>query len=151
MCNRLWTPKAVRRARSESINTATVKLLNDIWNNKNIEVIDSFFSNKIINHNPLISTVGLEDFKTKFLHPLFDAFPDLKWVSHEIVSHDLLTVVLRWTLTGSHQKDFFGHPPTNKIVSWEGCSFIHLDDEEIIYELRSFFDTRVLFNTLSQK
>jgi hypothetical protein len=66
-------------------------------------VIDKFFAKDIANHNPLASTIGVEDFKMKFMEVLLVGFPDLKWISHEVVNDGHLTVVVRWTLSGTHK------------------------------------------------
>jgi len=143
------TPKAVRKTKNITLNEAIVLTLADVWNNRNFSGMDTFFSKEIANHNPLINTIGLDHFKQKFLNPLYEGFPDLRWISHEVVSDGSFTVVSRWTITGTHKKEFFGYEPTNRKISFEGCSFIHLDNEEIIYELRSFFDTKALFHSMS--
>lgn len=74
---------------------------NDLWNNKHFKVIDDHFADDItsksdyfiflvnffhsycLDHWPGQITSGKDEIKTKFLLPLFNAFPDLKWVCLE--------------------------------------------------------------------
>lgn len=64
------------------------------------EVIDTTFSEDCVSRQPLIEAElqlkGRDEFKSKFVQPLLNAFPDLVYVSHEVVV-DLPTIINRWT------------------------------------------------------
>jgi steroid delta-isomerase-like uncharacterized protein len=57
----------------------------------------------------------------QYLETLFSAFPDVRLeVEQMLASGDF--VVLRWRATGTHKGSYAGIAPTNKSVSWSGCS-----------------------------
>lgn len=63
-----------------------IQKLDDLWNNKNFKVTDDVFTKDILSRNPLGDTVGVLDFKNRMVLPLFNGFPDLKFISHEVIS-----------------------------------------------------------------
>lgn len=60
------------------IGDFVVKFLDDLWNNKNVAVVDEAFSEDCVSKGSWGETVGKESFKTKVVLPLFAAFPDLR-------------------------------------------------------------------------
>jgi predicted ester cyclase len=62
---------------------------------------------------------------------MFNAFPDLRIeVEQTLASGDF--VVARVRLTGTHKGNFAGVAPTNKSVSWRGCSVVELRNGKAI-------------------
>jgi hypothetical protein len=51
-----------------------------------------------LDHWPGQITSGKDELKTKFLLPLFNAFPDLKWVSLEGISSTFRSIFRRCVL-----------------------------------------------------
>jgi len=126
-------------------NEVLVQLLDDLLNNRNFKVVDDTFSNECINRTPIVETVGKEAFKNKFLLPLFTAFPDLNWISHEVIV-DLPTIINRWTFSGTHKGEYAGYPACNKKVTWSGVSLNRLNETGKIIEVNTFYDRKDLFD-----
>lgn len=76
------------------------------------------------------------------------AFPDLNIKILDQVS-EANTVVTRIRLSGSHQADYFGIPPTGKSVDVEGCVFSRFVDG-LIAEEWEILDQLTLLQQLEQ-
>eukprot|EP01130_Rhizamoeba_saxonica_P012922 TRINITY_DN5487_c1_g3_i2.p1 TRINITY_DN5487_c1_g3~~TRINITY_DN5487_c1_g3_i2.p1 ORF type:complete len:108 (-),score=18.67 TRINITY_DN5487_c1_g3_i2:36-359(-) len=99
----------------------------------------------MLSSNPYISTIGVGEFKTRFVLPLFNAFPDLKWVAHEVIYDNQASLVTRWTFSATFSgSDYLGYQSNNHRVSWEGMTLMHLNSTGKVYESKSFFDMRKL-------
>jgi len=80
-------------------------------------VIDESYATDFVLHPGIGEDMrGLKDFK-RSCSELFSAFPDYHMTFDDlIVEGD--KVASRWTMTGTHQGEFMGIPPTNK--KWKG-------------------------------
>jgi len=131
---------------------AIVHRQNDLWNNKNFKVVDDFFDQNIICFNPHINTIGIPEIKTKFLLPIFNSFPDLQWVAHEVISDGSVSLVTRWSLQGTFSGSaYMGYEANGHKISWEGITVFHFNSHGKIYEMRSIFDTLEFFAKLAIK
>jgi steroid delta-isomerase-like uncharacterized protein len=81
----------------------------------------------------------------KNLEMLFGAFPDIRFEVEQILSGD--HVVARVRVTGTHKGNFAGIAPTNKSVSWRGCSVVELRNGKAIRG-RLYADHATLFQHL---
>jgi len=122
--------------------------MNDLFNNKNFKIIDEVLSDDCVNKGPLGQTYGVIEFKHLFCLPLFNAFPDLTFVCHEVIC-EVPSVVMRWTFTGTHKGDFRGYKPTNQKVCWSGVVVNRINEVGLVYEMQYYFDSRPLYNQLA--
>ncbi|KAH3758697.1 SnoaL-like polyketide cyclase [Pelomyxa schiedti] len=125
-----------------------INMLNDLWNNKNFKVVDDVLSLDCVNRGPLVNTQGIKEFKNLFVLPLFNAFPDLKYVCHEVIQQNS-TFVIRWTFSGTHNGVYRGYEPTHKKVFWSGVCINRINTEGKLYDISYYFDSRLLFNQLA--
>eukprot|EP01105_Mastigella_eilhardi_P024499 TRINITY_DN639_c0_g1_i9.p1 TRINITY_DN639_c0_g1~~TRINITY_DN639_c0_g1_i9.p1 ORF type:complete len:153 (-),score=56.78 TRINITY_DN639_c0_g1_i9:472-930(-) len=130
------------------VQETAVTMLNDLWNNRNFKVVDDCLSEDCVNRGPLGTTQGIKEFKSMFVLPLLDAFPDLKYVCHEVIQQGC-TFVLRWTFSGTHEAVYRGYEPTHKKAFWSGVCINRMNNEGHIYDISYFFDSRLLFNQLA--
>jgi steroid delta-isomerase-like uncharacterized protein len=87
-----------------------------------IAVIDELYATDFVLHSTGEDNRGLKHYKQSFSE-VYNAFPDVHWsIDDMIVEGD--KVAVRFTLTGTHQGEFMGRPPTNKKVKMWGI-FIH--------------------------
>jgi len=103
-----------------------------------------------MNHQNGIQTMGTEDFKKNFVLPLFNAFPDIKFISLEVVS-DSRSIAQRWTLTGTFNGEYKGFKPNHKKVTWQGISILHINSEGKINRIRSLWDQKPFLEALQAK
>jgi predicted ester cyclase len=129
----LMVPRAPTKEECAFRDTLVLRL-NDLFNNKNFKVVDDVLSEDAINRGPLGQTYGIPEFKNMFCLPLFNGFPDLVFVCHEIVT-ELPAIVMRWTFTGTHRGEFRGYKPTNQKISWSGVVINRLNESGRVYEV----------------
>jgi steroid delta-isomerase-like uncharacterized protein len=80
-----------------------------------LAVMDEFYAANVVVHSGNGDVVrGLEDYKES-TSELFSAFPDVHWtIDDEIVEGNKKAT--RYTMTGTHKREFMGVPATNKKV-----------------------------------
>ncbi len=76
----------------------------------------------------------------------YAAFPDLYFeVEQEFTSGD--RVAICWRVTGTHQGDFVGIPPTGRRVEYHACGVGQMRDGKIA-RLRTYLDTGTILRQL---
>jgi predicted ester cyclase len=87
-------------------NKAVVRRgIEEVWNQKNVAIVDEIAAPDYVSHNPAMTTHGLEQYK-QLVMMYFTAFPDIHLtIEDEIAEGD--KVVTRVTA-------FMGIPPTGK-------------------------------------
>jgi steroid delta-isomerase-like uncharacterized protein len=86
--------------------------IEEVWNQKNLAIVDELGAPDYISHNPTMTTHGLEQYK-QLVTMYFSAFPDLHiTIEDQVAEGD--KVVTRWTAGGTQQGAFMGIPPTGK-------------------------------------
>jgi len=83
--------------------------------------------------------------------PIITAFPDLRYVSHEVVSDGISTVVNRWTFSGTFKSDFEGYKATGARVSWSGLTLNRFNVDGKLSELVTVFDRKPFYDALARE
>jgi steroid delta-isomerase-like uncharacterized protein len=108
------------------------RLIEEIWNNRKLEVVDELLAPTFTNHDPNTPDLGVGPDAYKKLVSLYvTAFPDLRFTIQEIVS-DEETVAVSWKSSGTHKGELRGIPPTNKAISIEGITINHIRSGKIL-------------------
>ena len=112
---------------------ATVQaMVDEIWSNGNMEVIDLNYAENMVRHSPGSSVVeGREAFKESVAGTR-KQFSDLKIVIVEMISHGN-TSASRWTASGTHNE-------SGNQVTFEGTTFVHTNDDGQTTEEWATFD-----------
>jgi steroid delta-isomerase-like uncharacterized protein len=102
-------------------NKATVKRFYDATNSHDPEriskTIDELVEPDAVIRTPLpIQSAGAERLKEVFAR-LHQVFPDLHVTAEDLIA-DEDKVVSRNTVTGTHQGEYMGHPPTGKAITY---------------------------------
>ncbi|MBA2650164.1 MAG: ester cyclase [Legionella sp.] len=118
--------------------------MEQLWNQKDLSVIDRFLSHETLIHSPMKTTQGKEEMKTIARHWLH-AFPDLHCNWQDWIAEDN-KVMVRWMAKGTHLGPFMEFPAIGKSVQYEGISIFQLD-KEIILEYWGLVDR---FNLIQQ-
>jgi steroid delta-isomerase-like uncharacterized protein len=117
----------------------------ELFNKKNLEIIDELFAPEWVEHMPtrdIKSSEGAKQVPASY----FKAFPDL-----HVTIDDMLAegdkVMSRITMTGTFKGEFMGHAPTGNSFSAKGINIIKwVDGKEV--EAWAVFDTLTFFRQL---
>jgi len=122
--------------------TTTAKLsrgiFEDVWNRKNLNAIDDLMSADYLHHDASSPAVprGTEGYK-QFVQGYMKAFPDARFEIQDEFT-DSQNEVTRWTVTGTHQGDLAGIPPTGRRFSVTGISIARVANGKIIESWNSW-------------
>jgi len=104
----------------ETSNKATFRRLQDAMSSGDAELvsqtIDEVFEPDVKQHTPFEAT-GAQTLKEMVFTRLYQAFPDLHITVEDVIAEGD-KVVERDTVTGTHQGDYMGLPPTGKSVAY---------------------------------
>jgi steroid delta-isomerase-like uncharacterized protein len=107
-------------AAQETSNKATFRRLQDAMSSGDAELvsqtIDEVFDPDVKQHSPFEAT-GVQTLKEMVFARLYRAFPDLHITVEDVIAEGD-KVVERDTVTGTHQGEYMGLPPTGKSVAY---------------------------------
>ncbi|MFL6324784.1 MAG: ester cyclase [Nitrososphaeraceae archaeon] len=101
----------------------------EIFNARKTEMAKNFVAPDIIYHGMAEEVKSLEEFK-KWVAEDLSAFPDMRITIVDAIGEQN-KVVLRWTLTATHEKDFADFPATHKKFETQGVEIFHFDGDKI--------------------
>ena len=106
-------------------------IFEEVWNEQKVEKIDELVSADYVHHDVLSpDRRGIDAYK-QFVHLYLNAFPDVHFsIEDEVSEGD--TVVIRWTVTGTHNGDLPGVPRTGKPISVTGITIARLSDGKFV-------------------
>lgn len=113
---------------TESNLVAALKFY-DVYNSKNLALIDEIFTSSYVGHvnaHDIVGTEAAKKFIGGFVAGIPDAFYDVK---ETMTSGD--RVIARWVCTGTQSGNFFGMPPSNKAVNVNGITIFEIVDGKI--------------------
>lgn len=108
------------------------RLYHSVWNERRFEFIEKVIAPTHAMGDPTVSggAVGPSAYRRQ-VERFMKGLPDLKVTVDDTVSEEDKLVVA-WTVTGTHQGEFLGVPPTNKKVSFSGITINQIADGKII-------------------
>jgi steroid delta-isomerase-like uncharacterized protein len=119
---------------SEQVNKAIVRrVYQEILSKGNFEVIDLFFHERYVYHEPGTPEVHGPDGIRQLLLAYRTALPDMSAELEDMVSEGD-KVAHRFTIRGTHRGDLLGVPATGKQVEFTGILISQFDDGKIIEE-----------------
>lgn len=122
-------------------NKAVIQaFIEEVINQHRLDRADDIVKEDFIELDPLPSQQqGREGLKA-ILQVLWSAFPDMHWVTKEMITEDE-KVVTRFVWTGTHQGEFLGVPATGKSVEVKGVVIDRLENGKMA-------DSRILMDTM---
>lgn len=118
---------------------------NDVWNRKDLSVIERLVKRDVIIHSLLGDFKGAKAMK-EVVQTWLKAFPDLSVHNELVISEDDL-VSIQWNATGTHQGDFKGKKATGKPIAYSGITVYRIKDDQII-EYWAYIDMQHLFSQI---
>ena len=96
------------------------ELLNTLWNDKSLDIIDHYFSDFSIIDSPISMSIGGVA-KKEIVSKWFDALPDVSYKTDLLIC-EKNTVISNWTCKGSHLGSFMGAIPSGELIEYQGSS-----------------------------
>jgi steroid delta-isomerase-like uncharacterized protein len=126
-------------------NEQQLRKLTELANQHDVEAIQGLLADDMRFTNPITGASDKEGMRT--IHStLFKAFPDIRYgVDRMIVSGN--TYVMECTLTGTHQGDLMGMPPTNNRMDLPAAFVVDMKDGNVA-RWNSYFDVATLMRQL---
>lgn len=111
-----------------------VRLLDQIWIHRNLDVLDELFAANAAIHDPSISDLarGPEGAR-QYVEIFFAAFPDATATADDVIAEGD-KVAVRWSMQGTHKGQLMGIPPTGKEVNITGQAIYKIVDGKIVEE-----------------
>lgn len=109
-----------------------LRLYEEVWNERKLDIVDELISSSHALHDPNLSgaQTGPESYKQQVVR-ITTAFPDLHFSIEDIFSEqDKLAV--SWMISGTHQAEYEGIPPTDKKIFVHGITIHHIVDGKIL-------------------
>jgi steroid delta-isomerase-like uncharacterized protein len=128
-------------------HAATTRRLYDLINVGDFEGFGQLLADDFVEHEDLpVQAAGLE--APKRLFTMFRAgFPDMRWTAEDVLpSGD--KVVARVRVTGTHQGEFMGIPPTGKSIDVQLIDIIRFGDDGLGHEHWGVFDQMKMMQQL---
>jgi len=107
-------------------------LVEQAWNNGNLGVVDDLVVADYVLHDPAFPMPirGSEGFK-EYVFAMNSPFPDAHITVEAIVAQGDM-VAVRWTRTGTQEREMMGIPATGKAVSLPGLAIHRLADGKLV-------------------
>jgi steroid delta-isomerase-like uncharacterized protein len=103
--------------------------IQEMFNEGKLEDAKKFVTSDIIYHGVFEEVKGLENFK-KWIAEDRDAFPDMKVTIIDDFGEQN-KVAVRWTLKGTHEKEFAGYAATHEKFETHGADIFHFEGDKI--------------------
>ena len=126
------TPSAVTGDPGDPVANKAIVLryAEEVWNQRNLDVLDELMTTDVINHSPIRLELDLETHK-QVMSLYLTGFPEFHVTIDDIIAEGD-KVVNRWTATGTHQGELMGVPATGNQVVWTGITVSRLADGKIV-------------------
>ena len=111
----------------------------DIFQNGNLSTADEILAPDFIWRNPAVPSElqrGPDNVK-KIASAAIDTMPDLQ-ITHDDTIAKGDKVMIRWTMTGTHKKEIFGIPSSDKPVSTIGFDLFRISKGKIMEMWQQF-------------
>lgn len=98
------------------------RFVDEVFNDRQFDLVDELYQPDAYDHNLLPGLPHGPAGRKLQLGVYMAAFPDARLTAEEIIAEGD-KVALRWSLTGTHQGDLMGIPPTGKQIAIGGAVF----------------------------
>ncbi len=130
----------------EENKAIAMRFAEEVFNQKNLDVVDELSHPQIISHNPVISPMQDLTILKQSIAAYLSAFPDFHTTNTALIAEGD-KVVGRWVTTCTHLGDLFGIPPTGRKAIWSGIVMFRFADGKIV-EMWWSYDTFGLLQQL---
>lgn len=116
---------------SEQYKRTARRMAEELWNSRKLNLAEELFTDDYQHHDPNSPNFGTGPEAYKKLVGMYTrVFPDFHFRIDEMIAEGD-TVVLRWTVTGTHKGEWRGIAPTGKRVTLTGTTVSRFSNEKI--------------------
>jgi predicted ester cyclase len=121
---------------SEAFRRTMTRLLEEVWNSKNLSILAEVFTEDAVMHHSGPQDrgghdmYGIAEFREGYMRPTQAAFPDIQHQAKDLL-FDGEKVVMRFHGEGTHKGSFLGFAPTNKVMRYEGIAIFRMQGTRI--------------------
>jgi steroid delta-isomerase-like uncharacterized protein len=119
-----------RHMAAESSLEVVNRMIEEIQNNKKLDLVDELFSETFTNHTPASNTPGNRDGMRQLFAMVHKAFPDGRITVHDQTS-DGKKVWTRKSFRGTHTGDFGNVAPSGKVITYQIIDVLAVEDGKI--------------------
>jgi steroid delta-isomerase-like uncharacterized protein len=112
-------------------NKALVRRQVDVWNTGDLSALDEVFAADLVNHDPPPGAASDREGFKQIIAMNRAGFPDMKLTIEDMVAEGD-RVVNRWTLSGTHEGEYMGIPPTGRKVVLKGISIHRIEGGKVV-------------------
>lgn len=114
----------------EDNKTLARRVLNELFNQKNLRVLDELFTADCVSHAASLGFPGGVEGTKALYAEYIKAFPDMQYKIEDLIAEDD-KVAIRHTTSGTHRGTFMGIPATGRRVQFSGISILHVTNGRI--------------------
>lgn len=123
---------------SSEFNAVLVRrILGEIWNAGNLDLVDQLFSPNYVGYIGTTTELHGREQDKENLRVFRTAFPDLNLTIEDLVA-DGDKVIVRWTGRGTHTGEFRGLPPSGNQINVVGISIFLVVNNMVEREWQAF-------------
>jgi steroid delta-isomerase-like uncharacterized protein len=116
---------------STDTNKAIItRMVEQVWNEGRIDLVEEFIAENYVEHVAGRSDRTGSELIRQAVTDTRSAYPDFRLSIDDFVAEGD-RVAARWSMTGTHEGDFYDIPPTGKKVSQSGTAFYRLEKGQI--------------------
>jgi steroid delta-isomerase-like uncharacterized protein len=128
-------------------NKALVRrYVEEVLNQRNLAVVDELFASSFVDHDSSMPEAKGPAGIKQLAAMVHASFPDLHFKIEDMIAEGD-KVVYRYSVSGTHQKDFMGIAATGKQISFTGIHIYRVDDSKLQEEWENW-DTLGLMRQL---
>jgi steroid delta-isomerase-like uncharacterized protein len=117
----------------------TRRFWEEAFNGRDLSVLDDMFADEYVNHAALPGTPPGAAGQAALMERLWAAFPDGRFeIEHVALDGDV--VICIGTMSGTHEGELLGVPPSHKGVAWRMCHIMRFDADGRATEHRAIRD-----------
>ena len=118
---------------AEENKAIVLKMLDEVWSQGNMDLIDEHVSEDYVYHEPYAGDVHGPEGLKQVVMMYRNGYPDLTFTCDDIIAEGD-KVVNRWSCGGTHKGELMGIPPTGKETTTFGVNIARFKDGKVVEE-----------------
>lgn len=109
------------------------RLYERAWNEGDADVVDEVVDDDFVFNRGGVVHEGGADLYKELIDFSRETFPNMEYSLEDVIGgEDGNKVVIRWEMTGTHEGEYKGIPPTGQTVEMEGIEINRFEDGKLV-------------------